>query len=75
MYSLFLALFKECVARSDKPHVPHVFPGEFLQYYPQDVEEIPLARMPYMPVDAPNVAWVRMLFLSGFEPVVFWQSR
>ena len=51
---------KECVARSDKPHVPHVFPGEFLQYYPQDVEEIPLARMPYMPVDAPNVAWVRI---------------
>jgi len=54
-----LGLKKECVARSDKPHVPHVFPGEFLQYYPQDVEEIPLARMPYMPVDAPNVAWVR----------------
>ena len=51
--------------------MPHVFPGEFLQYYPQDVEEIPLARMPYMPVDAPNVAWVR-IFLS--EPVVFWQS-
>jgi hypothetical protein len=37
--------------------VPHIFPGEFLQYYPEDVDEVPLARFPYMPVGAPNVAW------------------
>ena len=32
-----------------KPHVPHIFPGEFLQFYPEDLDAIPLARSPYAP--------------------------
>ena len=42
---------------ADKPHVPHIFPGEFLQYYPENIEKIPIARNPYMPQHAPLVAW------------------
>eukprot|EP00039_Didymoeca_costata_P002860 m.63182 g.63182 ORF g.63182 m.63182 type:complete len:532 (+) comp11566_c0_seq1:3-1598(+) len=40
-----------------KPHVPWIFPAEFMQYYPQDINDIPLANDTYAPVDMPPFAW------------------
>ena len=38
-----------------KPHLPFVFPEEFLQYYP--VSSIHLPKNQYVPQDFPEVAW------------------
>lgn len=40
-----------------KPHVPWIFPKEFLEFYPDNIEDIPLASDTYAPVDMPPVAW------------------
>ena len=40
-----------------KPHVPWEFPAEFLDQYPKDLDDIPLASDPYAPVGMPQVAW------------------
>lgn len=40
-----------------KPHVPWIFPEEFLQFYPQDLADIPLANDTYAPVAMPPYAW------------------
>ncbi len=38
-----------------KPHLPFVFPEEFLQFYPK--EDIHLPDNPFVPVDTPAIAW------------------
>eukprot|EP00035_Acanthoeca_spectabilis_P002611 m.88621 g.88621 ORF g.88621 m.88621 type:complete len:535 (+) comp11659_c0_seq1:23-1627(+) len=40
-----------------KPHVPWVFPAEFLQYFPEDITDIPLADDTFAPQGMPEVAW------------------
>jgi len=40
-----------------KPHVPWIFPQEFLDFYPQDIMDIPLANDTYAPVGMPPMAW------------------
>lgn len=40
-----------------KPHVPWEFPGEFLNHYPADLDDIPLASDIYAPVGMPAAAW------------------
>ena len=35
----------------------HRFPAEFLDLYPKDLNDIPLATDPYAPVGMPQVAW------------------
>eukprot|EP00038_Savillea_parva_P009173 m.181696 g.181696 ORF g.181696 m.181696 type:complete len:542 (-) comp15341_c0_seq1:76-1701(-) len=40
-----------------KPHVPWVFPAEFLDYYPTSLDDIPLASDPYAPEGMPPAAW------------------
>jgi len=37
--------------------VPWIFPEEFLQFYPQDLADIPLANDTYAPVAMPPYAW------------------
>eukprot|EP00448_Togula_jolla_P031147 CAMPEP_0170648532 /NCGR_PEP_ID=MMETSP0224-20130122/44786_1 /TAXON_ID=285029 /ORGANISM="Togula jolla, Strain CCCM 725" /LENGTH=480 /DNA_ID=CAMNT_0010980067 /DNA_START=325 /DNA_END=1767 /DNA_ORIENTATION=+ len=39
-----------------KPHMPWIFPAEFLAHYPPK-EEIPLAKHPQVPLDSPMEAW------------------
>lgn len=50
-----------------KPHLPFVFPEEFLSYYPED--EIKLPDNPYAPVDMPDVAWYSCKGLLGHEDI------
>ena len=38
-----------------KPHLPFVFPAEFIQHYPP--EKVQLPPNPYAPVDMPPIAW------------------
>jgi hypothetical protein len=40
-----------------KPHVPWVFPAEFLANFPSDLADIPLASDPYAPQGMPPYAW------------------
>ena len=38
-----------------KPHLPFIFPADFIKYYPP--EKIDLPPNPYAPVDMPDIAW------------------
>ena len=40
-----------------QPHVPFVFPAEFLAYFPEDLADIPLADDTYAPTGMPDAAW------------------
>lgn len=40
-----------------QPHVPFVFPAEFLDYFPEDLADIPLADDTYAPIGMPDAAW------------------
>jgi len=40
-----------------KPHVPWIFPAEFLELYPSNLDDIPLAQDTFAPVDMPEIAW------------------
>ena len=40
-----------------KPHLPWHFPAGFLQHFPKALEEIPLAKDCFAPIDMPLVAW------------------
>jgi iduronate 2-sulfatase len=40
-----------------KPHVPWEFPHEFLDHFPSDLEDIPLADDTHAPVSMPDAAW------------------
>ena len=37
------------------PHLPFIFPSDFIKYYP--LENVPLPKNPYAPVDMPDIAW------------------
>ena len=50
-----------------KPHVPWEFPAEFLDHFPQDLEDIPLANDTYAPVDMPDAAWHYPADVHGFD--------
>ena len=50
-----------------KPHVPWVFPSEFLDYYPSDLNDIPLADDTYAPTGMPDVAWHPAADVLGME--------
>ena len=53
-----------------KPHVPFVFPAEFLQHFPTDLADVPLADDTYAPVDMPDPAWHFPADVHGF-PIKF----
>ena len=53
-----------------KPHVPFVFPAEFLQYFPEDLADIPLAEDTYAPIGMPDAAWHFPADVHGF-PIKF----
>ena len=53
-----------------KPHVPFVFPAEFLQYVPEDLADIPLAEDTYAPIGMPDAAWHFPADVHGF-PIKF----
>ena len=40
-----------------QPHVPFVFPAEFLDYFPENLADIPLADDTYAPIGMPDAAW------------------
>eukprot|EP00928_Gymnodinium_smaydae_P048650 TRINITY_DN32549_c0_g1_i1.p1 TRINITY_DN32549_c0_g1~~TRINITY_DN32549_c0_g1_i1.p1 ORF type:complete len:450 (+),score=34.40 TRINITY_DN32549_c0_g1_i1:145-1494(+) len=40
-----------------RPHVPWVFPAEFLSHFPEDIADIPLAKNTHAPIGMPKVAW------------------
>jgi iduronate 2-sulfatase len=50
-----------------KPHLPFVFPEEFLQYYPQETVHLP--DNPYAPVNMPDVAWYGYDGLRGYKDI------
>jgi len=50
-----------------KPHVPWVFPGEFLDHFPEDLEDIPLANYTYAPIGMPDVAWHYPADVEGMD--------
>ena len=53
-----------------KPHVPWIFPSEFLQFYPPNLADIPLADDTYAPIGMPDVAWHFPADVHGF-PIQF----
>eukprot|EP00403_Amphidinium_massartii_P007535 CAMPEP_0178375700 /NCGR_PEP_ID=MMETSP0689_2-20121128/3024_1 /TAXON_ID=160604 /ORGANISM="Amphidinium massartii, Strain CS-259" /LENGTH=496 /DNA_ID=CAMNT_0019995703 /DNA_START=155 /DNA_END=1645 /DNA_ORIENTATION=+ len=50
-----------------KPHVPWVVPAEFWRYFPEDLDDIPLAKFPYMPAGMPEIAYHYPADVHGFE--------
>eukprot|EP00971_Amphidinium_carterae_P088535 1751818-Amphidinium_carterae.1 len=40
-----------------RPHTPWFAPAAFWEYFPEDLEEIPLAKYPYMPTGMPDIAY------------------
>ena len=40
-----------------KPHVPWQYPAEFLEHFPKNLDDIPLADDTFAPTDMPDVAW------------------
>ncbi len=51
-----------------KPHLPFVFPAEFLQYYPPQVIEFP--PNPYAPDGMPPIAWYNFIETGNFATSV-----
>jgi len=47
-----------------KPHLPFVFPEDFLSYYPMDVIEVP--KNSYAPGGMPDIAWTDFAELRNF---------
>ena len=39
----------------DKPHLPFIFPADFIKYYPS--EDVDLPTNPFAPVEMPTIAW------------------
>ena len=51
------------------PHadVPWIIPQEFIDLYPQDLDDIPLAEHTHVPVNMPDVAWHFPYDCQGFH--------
>ena len=50
-----------------KPHVPWIIPREFIDLYPRDLDDIPLAAHTHAPVNMPDVAWHYPYDVEGFK--------
>ena len=50
-----------------KPHVPWVVPHEFIDHYPKDLNDIPLAPNTHAPVNMPDIAWHYPYDVKGFH--------
>ena len=50
-----------------KPHLPFIFPEEFLQYYPED--QIKTPDNGYAPVNMPEVAWTAYYELRAYRDI------
>ena len=50
-----------------KPHLPFIFPEEFLEKYP--LQDIGLPSNPYAPVDMPRIAWASWPELRKYEDI------
>ena len=50
-----------------KPHVPWVFPGEFLDLFPTNLSDIPLASRMLAPEGMPDVAWHAPADVHGMD--------
>jgi len=50
-----------------RPHVPWIVPHEFVELYPRDLEQIPLAKYPYAPTGMPDVAWHHPADVKGMS--------
>lgn len=50
-----------------RPHLPFVFPEEYLDLYP--AESIKLPENPYAPVDMPDLAWYNYGGLRGYKDI------
>ena len=50
-----------------KPHVPWVFPSEFLESFPADLADVPLANDTGAPVGMPDAAWHFPADVHGFN--------
>eukprot|EP00662_Eupelagonemidae_sp_cell21_P038113 gene38113-43643_t len=50
-----------------KPHVPWVIPREFLDFYPKELGDIPLAGDTHAPVGMPDAAWHYPYDVRGFD--------
>ena len=53
-----------------KPHVPWIFPKEFLDFYPENLADIPLANDTYAPVGMPPMAWHFPADVNGQYPLL-----
>ena len=47
-----------------KPHLPFIFPEDFLQYYPEDMVKVPDNH--YAPYNMPKYAWSNFRELRGY---------
>jgi len=54
-----------------RPHVPWVVPAEFWDYFPQELEDIPLAKHPYAPIGMPDIAFQRCPAVEGYDDLPF----
>jgi arylsulfatase A-like enzyme len=54
-----------------RPHAPWHFPAEFLKHFPQNVDEIPLAKDTFAPIDMPLVAWHTPGDIGGLNNTAF----
>jgi len=50
-----------------KPHVPWVFPQEFLEHFPTSLDDIPLAADTHAPIGMPDAAWHYPADVHGFN--------
>ena len=51
-----------------KPHTPFIFPERFLDYYPEEVIQLP--RNPYVPVNMPEKAWSDPPIFRQFDDLI-----
>ena len=50
-----------------KPHVPWIVPHEFIELFPKDLGDIPLAPNTHAPANMPDVAWHYPYDVKGFH--------
>ena len=51
-----------------KPHTPFIFPERFLDYYPEEVIQLP--PNPYVPVNMPEKAWSDPPIFRQFDDLI-----
>ena len=66
-----LFLIDLAIRCSFRPHAPWHFPAAFLQHFPPDLNDIPLAKDTFAPVNMPLVAWHTPGDIGGFNNSAF----